>query len=273
MWKVLWSISRACLCGPEKPVIISCSIRGGERRTCKGGSWAWCFFKERFQPFSFAKSSFQNGKRHKLIIMVESAIIKKSLVIHRLLTAGRWGLNKHSQRLLDFGEDAPMFPYLGGGLCLWDYLGPPRLPSSWLPPGEAAPDPRCQQDPYPATMAYWGVKDAVNTHQPALSCLPSPPPSPLSALSQPPLFSNRAVPNPKAFFCSRSSSPAITPGWAAVPAASLPHGDQEEMLSFIQHSTKYAWWHARHTSKSNTQMLNRLLKTEWRIISLFWDWF
>lgn len=155
-WKVLWSISRARFCGPEKPIIMSSSIRGGGRHTCKGGSWASRFIKERFQPFSLEENSFENGKRHKLIIMVESAIIKKSLVFHRLLTAGRWGLNKHSQCCVDFGEDAPCFPSCGGAVPP-GHLGPSRLPSSWPPPGEAAPAPRRQQDPRPGTMPCWGV--------------------------------------------------------------------------------------------------------------------
>lgn len=149
MWNGLWSISRACLCGPEKPMIMSSSTGSGEEYTCKGGSWASCFIKGRFQPFLLEKkTSFENGKQHKLIIMVESAIIKKSLVIHWLLTAGRWGLNKHSQHQANFEEDAPYFPGCRGA------PGPPWAP--WPPPGEAAPAPSasgtCQ-----GTMPHWGV--------------------------------------------------------------------------------------------------------------------
>lgn len=107
---------------------------GGERHTCQGESRASHFIKERFQPFSLLKSSFEKGKRHKLIIMVESAIIKKSLLIHRLPTAGRWGLNKRSQCRVDLGEeDAPCI-HSHRGLCHRASVGSPsHLPAGHLP--------------------------------------------------------------------------------------------------------------------------------------------
>lgn len=66
--------------------------------------------------------------------MVESAIIKKSLLIHRLPTAGRWGLNKRSQCRVDLGEeDAPCI-HSHRGLCHRASVGSPsHLPAGHLP--------------------------------------------------------------------------------------------------------------------------------------------
>lgn len=232
MWNVLWSISWARLCGPEKPMIMSSSI-GVEKDTCKGGSWSSRFIKERFQPFSLEnKTALKMEKRHKLIIMVESAIIKKSLVIHRLLTAGRWGLNKHSQRRVDFGEDAPCFPNCGG----WGAVppGPPWAPQATFQlatSGESSP--AWGQCPIEGFRMPWIPTGRLCLAPLLRLLLPSLPSPNLS------LFSDGVFPNPKVFCRSRSPCPAITPGWARRPPAAVSsHGDRGEMLRFIQRGTK-----------------------------------
>lgn len=220
MWSGLWSISRACLCGPEKPMIMSSSTGSGEEHTCKGGSWSPCFIKGRFQPFLLGKNSFENGKQHKLIIMVESAIIKKSLIIHWLLTAGRWDLNKHSQNHVNFGEEAPYFPSCRGGCASRATLGPPE----YLSAGHLR-----EKQPLAPTSSRtlaWGQCPIEGFRMPwiptSLLC-----PAPLLRLLLPflpspnlSLFSDRVFPNPKAFCSSRSPCPAIMPGWACWPSRS-----------------------------------------------------
>lgn len=62
-------------------------------------------------------------------LWLKAPSLKKSLVIHWLLTAGGWGLNKPSQQHVNFGEDAPHFPGCRG-LCLQGHLGPPGPPFS-----------------------------------------------------------------------------------------------------------------------------------------------
>lgn len=154
-----------------------------------------------------------------------------------------------------------------GGLCLWGHLGPPRLPSSWPPPGEAAPatrpsaasgTPARGQCPIEGFRMPWIPTSLLCPAPPPRLLLPSLPSPNLS------LFSGRVFPNPKAFCCSWSSCPAITPGWARCPGSGLaprsPSGDAE--LYSVLHKISPA----ASQGDNNTQMLNRLLKPEGRLV-------
>lgn len=206
-------------------MIMSSSTGSGEEHTCKGGSWASCFIKGRFQLFLLEKNSFENGKQHKLIIIVESAIIKKSLLIHWLLTAGRWGLNKHSQHHVNFGEDAPCFPSCRGAVP----PGPPWAPQATFQlatSGRSSPCP-----PPPA-----GPPPGDNALLRGLGCLEYPPacfvPLPFSASFSPfcplptsPFSLTEYFPIQKPF---ASAGPLVLPSRLAepaVPAEASPLGD------------------------------------------------
>lgn len=153
MWNVLWSISWARLCGPEKPMIMSSSI-GVEKDThAKEGLGLPVSLKKGFSLFPWKiKQLWKWKSATNWSLWLKAPSLKKSLVIHRLLTAGCWGLNKHSQRRVDFGEDAPCFPNCGGGggvgCASRATLGPP----GYLPAGHLR-----GKQPSLGTMSYWGV--------------------------------------------------------------------------------------------------------------------
>lgn len=149
-------------------------------------------------------------KRHKLIIMVESAIIKKSLLIHRLLTAGRCGLNKRSQCHVDLGGKMLHVSLATRGCA----MGPLWAPTSHLPAGhlpEKLPLPPVThgtpaQGQYPIEgFRMLGVLTSLLSPLSLLRLvLPSLPSPSLS------LFSNSLIPSQRAFCCGGPSYPAIT---------------------------------------------------------------
>lgn len=199
--------------------------------------------------------------------MVESAIIKKSLVIHRPLTAGRWGLNKHSQRCFDSGEEAPCFPSCRGLYLLeppWAPQATFQLATSW---GSS-----------PGPLLPAGLPPGDNALLRGLGCCEYPPACfvllPFSASFFPLCPPSTSPFSLTAYFPIQKSFAAVGPlvlpsrlAEPAVPAAVSPRGDRGGMLSFIQCSTKQAQRLPSHMGYSNNQMLNRLLKPEWGPVS------
>lgn len=215
MWNGLWSISRACLCGPEKPMIMSSSTGSGEEHTCKGGSWAPCFIKGRFQPFLLEKTALKMASNTNWSLWLKAPSLKNlsSFTGSWQLVAGAW-INADSTTSI-LGKKLHIC-LAAGGLCLQGHLGPPRLPFSWPPPGEAAPGPpaggQCPIEGFRMPCIPSSLLCPAPLLRLLLSFLPSP------NLS---LFSDRVFPNPKAFCSSRSPCPAIMPGWACCPSRSL----------------------------------------------------
>lgn len=197
-------------------------------------------------------------------LWLKAPSLKKSLVIHWLLTAGGWGLNKPSQQHVNFGGDAPHFPGCRG-LCLQGHLGPPGPPFSCHLRGEQPlppVGPRRGQCPIEG-LRMPSIPTGPLCAAPLLRLLLPFPPSPNLSL-----FSDGVFPQPKPF--PSAAPPALPSRLAGLagPAEASPLRGWGEALSVprVRHKIN-------HKGDSNTQMLNRLLTQGWRPVSCLWSRF
>lgn len=197
-------------------------------------------------------------------LWLKAPSLKKSLVIHWLLTAGGWGLNKPSQQHVNFGEDAPHFPGFRG-LCLQGHLGPPGPPFSCHPRGEQPlppVGPRRGQCPIEG-LRMPSIPTGPLCAAPLLRLLLPFPPSPNLSLFSDGVFPEQSLSlQPPPLRCHHA--------WLGSLAQLRPRPSEAEGRRWAVPRVRHK---INHKGDSNTQMLNRLLTQGWRPVSCLWSRF